>query len=815
MTAKIIKPTTTIQELLEINAISVRSYNICKNDDIALFTAQDILDYVKAGNDFLKIRNCGIKTAKELMRIANDIDQQKQTLSVLTNINIDSINEQFELTENGIKSIFIDEYNSFVNDPSTESDIIEAFKTCFPQPSFLYYHFANNVEHFYNDSGSLIGLEPRLRYFFRKKIIQCFSQLSKRILPFINESNSRLKYFVAHSLVLKHESETINLNDYYKYELSEDAHSFLESELHNLIENTSVCTKKIQKAYMKSIYDLFPILNLTEEQFINRVEGKQKTCTEFYENVLLPFRQIFISVLNGATDENSDIYFKIRSKFPMLNEETVTFVQNFYNEHEFFPMFYILLYILVHSKHKYYQIFNMRYGLIDNKLMSLDAIASSFNLTKQRIEQILAKPLVKQLDIIKSDEWAQYVHLGNIFICSQSDYFHNIVESEQIDISFTAFATIYSNIFPYEYNDDFGCEYLVSTQYAECIKFVFKTLTDLKKNRYSKDTIFPYLSLFNSETYKEPFLTNLVLEQIAPTLNILVENSSFVMKQNYIDEKQEVYDLLYNRGEPIHIDDILNYLHDKYPQKKLSLAALKSKLKGSPIIPIGKTSMYKLKHWHNVYSGHIRDLIRDIMAARELPISIDELTDKITDVFDTNKKNIHASLGSCNDFIPFGKGLYGLRSKSYPQEYVEVDSSRFHAPFEERFDQYKAFVEQYQRFPYTCGEETEDSLKRWQINVMKQILNARDEQVNLLEKFIKSNSHLPFSGIEYKFYRKCQDYIDYVKCNYELPSRLTNLALCNWFDKHKTRYMDYDDNRKLYFETLLSELRSYGFIFDI
>lgn len=233
------------------------------------------------------------------------------------------------------------------------------------------------------------------------------------------------------------------------------------------------------------------------------------------------------------------------------------------------------------------------------------------------------------------------------------------------------------------------------------------------------------------------------------------------------------------------------------------------------ILPVGKTSTYMLRHWRTVFSGNIRDLMRDILSAHKEPLDLDFITDKVTDVFEsTNRKNIHSSLSSCDDFIPFANGLWGLRSKSYSDEFIEVDLSRSRNSFEERFEQYKQFVNDFSRHPYASGIEEEESLNRWQSNVKKRVLDVTDEQVNLLEEFIASTSHLPSNGREVKFYRNCQEYLDFVKENFELPNRNDSQTLYFWFHKNLPEYKNYDDNRTIFFKNLLNELSSYGYVFE-
>ena len=81
----------------------------------------------------------------------------------------------------------------------------------------------------------------------------------------------------------------------------------------------------------------------------------------------------------------------------------------------------------------------------------------------------------------------------------------------------------------------------------------------------------------------------------------------------------------------------------------------------------------------------------------------------------------------------------------------------------------------------------------------------------MLNDFVDSNKELPQNGTEVRFKKLCQEYIDYVKSNYELPSYREGATLYNWLKKTLPNYLSYNDNRKTYFSKLIEELETYGF----
>lgn len=802
-----ISPNTTIQELLELKIISVRAFNVCRSKDASLNTAGDIKKFVDSGNSFLNLKNCGRKSATELLFVAANItlDEPKYIENNLPN-NI--IEDRFSALDSELRQIFIDEYELFVNDPSKEDRIISIFRNLFPKPSYLY-DFQNNPRLLQNN-GIIASLDSKYQYLIRKGIQSTISEIGRQISKKFGIDNSCGLDYVAFVDTQKEQCKP-SFIDFYCYELSDDIHNFLDAKLKESIFKSSGIVKSFHKAYFKSTLDLIPFLECTIEEFVRKF-GKKKGTIHYYHQILAPFRDLVHKIIDNP-DKDKSIKLRVYYKFPFIDDMALDLILRYYSEYQSFPLFFILLEYLRNSDKREHQIFCMRFGLNDGEPKSLEEIALEFNLSRERIRQILTKPILEQTPLSKIDDWKQYFNEDILFFSSESEYFKTIIRTEKLQLHFEAFAQLYCSFFSYKYFDEYGCQFIVSSRYAKPIKKAFATLSKLQENNFSEDTYITYSAIFPDVLFKNPLVYNLILTEVAKCLEIKVVNEAFLFEQNFIDVEKEVYDFLYQKGEPIHIDLIQKYLQDKYPDKHFALPSLKAKICcNQNIVPVGKTSLYKLKIWRNIFSGNIRDLIREIMNNRDLPIDLDELTDKVTDVFETNKKNIHSSISGCDDFIPFGNGVYGLRGKIYPPEYVEVDLSRLRASFDERFIQYKSFVEQYQHIPYASGEDEEESLKRWQFNVYKKVLDVTDEQVELLKSFINANKHLPCNGIEYNFYRTCHEYLDYVKENFELPTRTNATSLYNWFYKQKSLASDYEDNRKRFFEELISELRSYGFL---
>ena len=788
---------TSIQELLDRGLISVRSFNVCSNNE--LLNASDIVDFYNKHHSFLKLSSCGLKSNSELTHVVK-----------LANM-ISPIDSEFDSLPSIPRQVFIDEYELFINDQKLDSSIKNAFTNVFRDTKSFCYLCLNDTDSLLSklelkDSDNFLTF--MLRSHFINLLVDISSHLSK-----LDVNDTRIEEFISKIPVIQKSFKDNYKADHFRYTLDVDKKRYLEENFVSLINDAPARAKSLQSAFFKTVYDVIPYIDLELNQFIPLFGNKRKSAVDFYNNVILLLRPV-VSSIEHEGDEGLDLELKFR--FPFVPSPLYSEIISFKKEHGHYPMFFILLLKLRYSNKREYDMVCRKYaiGQYDTSA-SLEEIAAAHNLTRERVRQIVSKPLFKHDSFIHSDFWLPYVKLGNHLITPDSEYFSNILSSENLNISFEAFAFLYCEVFQYEYCDKFISEFIVSKKLAQFVERIFVVLSGISKTSCSSEVSYTLDELFCKSDIDEPFKKNLILQEICPLFGLQVKGEKIIHEQNFVDVGKEAYDFLYSVGEPVHVDDILTHITSKYPSKKLSLVSLKFYLRNHPeISPVGKTSTYMLRHWRTVYSGNIRDLIRDIMSSHDKPLDLDILTDKVTDVFEsTNRKNIHSSLSSCDDFIPFANGLWGLRTKNYPDEFVEVDLSRSRNSFEERFEQYKQFVNNFSRHPYTSGIEEEESLNRWQNNVMKRVLDVTEEQVNLLEEFISSTSHLPSNGREVKFYRNCQEYLDFVKKNFELPNRNNAQTLYFWFHKNLSNYKNYEDNRTVFFQNLIIELKGYGFYF--
>lgn len=287
-----------------------------------------------------------------------------------------------------------------------------------------------------------------------------------------------------------------------------------------------------------------------------------------------------------------------------------------------------------------------------------------------------------------------------------------------------------------------------------------------------------------------------------------------VLKRNRVNKFKALEDILRDEGRPMRIEEIYNRYSDLYPNDLFkNLSSLHSYLLRNPkIASLGKRGQYALKEWTDLYFGNLKDYIPKVLASSDIPMTLEEITAEVQKVFPaTNSRSISSLMHIVGPDVyqPYEGLRVGLAGKEYDQSVYERRIMNNRVTFEERFREFRAFVEVKQRIPYTNSDAYESSLDRWCRNVSGGKVDTTPEQKQALKHFIKENAALPQNGTEAKFREKCEELKEFVIETGKLPASKENNALYLWFRKAINKRGEWNDNRNTYFNALISWLHEY------
>lgn len=535
-----------------------------------------------------------------------------------------------------------------------------------------------------------------------------------------------------------------------------------------------------------------------------------------------------INRINTHTPQNLAIAVLMGDiSYQCYDEDEEGFIKEHYSTFGHLPMFYILSYYFLRSEKRFEIIYRNAYGILCEQI-DLRNIAKTLGVTFERVRQIVSGNKINNQNIVKLSNWKNY-QIGDIlYLSKRSGIYKEVRINENLDaLSFVGFGYLCKLLVPLTHisiNDNhyfFALKLQVHFDINGAIEDIKNTLS----KKVARDVILP-ISIFMDGYWKgdpdfEPDeIIKILREIIIDNFDVDIDdNHRITIHQNSIDIFSELYQIIKENGKPISINDIFIEFKKKYPNHKYySASQLRPYLlKDERICPKGKTSCYALTEW-NIYTGTIKDLIYETLFKSDLPLTAEELCVLIHDIYETSPKSVRSTVvaDKGGKFIFFKNGYIGLKSKSYPDEYNDVTLSRKpRQSFQDSLAEYERYLATHHHMPFSTGTEVEQFLYKWYGNVIGKRISLNVKQEADFNAMIERNKEYMVNGIEYAFFRRCDDYKVFLEENMELPTLETDAALYNWFQTQIKKYTEFEDRRYGYFEDLLKDIESYGFIVNI
>lgn len=497
----------------------------------------------------------------------------------------------------------------------------------------------------------------------------------------------------------------------------------------------------------------------------------------------------------------------------------------FFEENGHFPMLHILENATKEMITSYRKgIFNEYLPLFENhSAKTLELIASSRDLTRERIRQIVAKEL-KQFSSIqvigdeikipgyensigKINDW-EYVSqaLSQSFLWDDSELYF-LFANEKLSLSFEYIKYFLKQIFSDSFSLIGNSPFLESKQRNWRNSYlVSRNLSDA----FDFNKMLSIIDAFEQSSTTDITMTTqeLVIDMFFEAWNCfdfsLVEDIKDVVAKLLISEKDIVpeidlsftihglkkeepcdilYQILLECGEPITSDTLFEKYCEISPGRYKSSASL------TPIIMndarmcfLGYNKLVTLQEWDHIKIGSIRDLLVQYLSQFDEPQHIDNIVKYIQEHRNTSESSIRSTMSSGNQFSLFACGFYGLVDKTYPDRFYLSESEQNSL---NRFADFEEFLIQNKRFPFTSSSDKEEELLAYW---WYRLCNQQDIPTLLCEQIKRireSYSHLPKTKTEHLWLCKCNEYSDFViKFGTKPTNRnIIEIELLRWFDK--------------------------------
>lgn len=648
----------TLQELTEIETLSVRSQNVCEWN--SLIDILSILQHYRDNNSFLTLRNCGQKSNAELISIClkyqgfiieNKINTGNSDLNNNPNenplSNIESQNpivkkiddltiRQKKIINNLIISLFNDlsiRSSNVLNKHLSYEINIKGLTTIFNDEYFK----ISNIRNAGKKSFSEI-----------QNFLNSFQEYIEIISMYENEEELTIELFnsfLARRFCLT--SATIN-KIWKDYDPACGIPLFKSCNV--LIENEILFDKRDKIIFEKgfnynnslnvsTLEEIASILNITKER-------TRQIRTNIFDNLNSTF-----SFIKSLEFDALNLYgIDVTSNLIFISDEIISEINqkenNSFNRHFIIKILSIL--------------FENSHGLIGNEqIIIFEQIKSSRSTHNWNNNYLIKKEFT---DILNFEEFVNDI---------------NSRLSERIEDDYS---------FHFE-------AYMTKFQTSDCAEFT-QIIIQIAEQ-----------ILFNE------FEMSIDIDD-----NIIFKRNT--IKQVY----EYAYEALETLGQPSKVQKICKKVNELYPNYETDENSIRASMqRKNGFIPFGRTSVYGLKEWEeeqDIRGGTIRDTTEEFLSTQTEPKHIDEITEYVNNRYrNTNSKNIYANLRmEENSRFVFFKGLnIGLKSKNYDEfSFTKVKNNQNDKKtWDESYSVLEEFVIQNERLPYSSGDDQEQKLYRF------------------------------------------------------------------------------------------------------
>jgi hypothetical protein len=746
-----------LNDLIKTEKLTIRTTNICIEN--SLTDIKTIIQYFEKNGNFLKLRRCGTKSNKELLKLCdkyaiNNIkdktkekNQYDESLGYAANYSISqlSIIENLTLrTQNVCK-------NNKLDDLSIIIDYYEKYH------SFLK---LRNCGHKSNDE--LIKLANKYKYSQFSKDILKYNQnfIGNPILQKIDELSTKQKAVVNNLIESK-------INHLSKRSIN---------ALTILLNNSFTAGTIIPIILSADNYDIKNIKNIGEgsEQEISNFFDEVKELIElvslFGDNVII--KEYYNSYLIKTYNVSHDVINKISENYDFSLGYPIFKTINHFIKSNY----------LLDQKEKtvFFGLLNFFYGSTPPLIKDFK---SNMKLTRERFRQVRNKTLKRLPNIIYKlfNLELNYENL-NTYQISPKDEFINLSDEDVLkinaneDVNFNSQFIVYifsilladthdlvgdeENVFINKSNNNihkWNNLYLIRKDLTWIFDFE-KFIIDVHNrvsSRIDEDFKFHFQSyLLNFQ--KEDCISN--LEEITAICETLIYSEfeitldfdeNIIFKRNTLKQVYEyAYEALEKLGEPSKVEQICKKVIELYPHYKTDEESIRASMqRKTGFVTFGRTSVYGLKVWEeekDIRGGTIRDIAEEFLLKESEPQHLDEITDYINRYRATNAKNIYSNLKmeENNRFVFYTGLIIGLKNKNYNKtnliktENVKVERKTWDC----RYKELKTFVQSNNRLPCSSGNGLEQQLYRFMhVQINKGEKNKLEQSKYLKIKELANN----------------------------------------------------------------------------
>lgn len=689
----------------------------CNNIISSLGGVKEAFFYFTEKRNFLKIRNCGVKTNEQLCRFfknysLNNFTEKKLEIikeinnSVLSNGSINTILNFPNLEE------FIKYYSSNENSVNHQNLDEKSFSEILQYVDKI--KLLNEIkvkDLVYSDNLSKRGFNVcQINNLNTLLLIQDYFYQNQTFLGLkncgIDTNNELIQICKRYEIELKskrNDSIKLNRDSYNKLKQNKLKVEYLEIKSQLLFNEIS---KKSKNLIYKLLENDFFTTNefvskciLIPLQFENLSSCGKKSCEEL-NNFRLKISETINKIITDEITQIEILLLKLsirlgnivydgnlKQKLSNKTLDLLYFVEN-----------YILRSNCISESQK--EIFKYLINTNENNFDSLSSLAKILNLTRERCRQLVTN-IIKNghSDFYYLKELLEYCYPMTEWLNENYNQV-NIIITENIKLkyinynlrSLTNLLSIIDSEKHFVLSDAIKLKgqigsfdhtkykkyrtikihYWISTSFIsknitlQIFEDYFEKLTSKNNNDYTFK-----LDKYPLNSIQKDFITKIIAENFETNTDLIINKNTKLTNLEILEN------ILSSSKNPITAKEILEIGAIKYPQIDFNINSIKSTLNNELFISIrGKgQSKYGLKIWEeddSILGGSITNLCYNYLNGQNDPVHILTLTRFILKYRNTNQKNILSNLriSTKYNFLIYPGGFIGLKSKKYSAQQV-------------------------------------------------------------------------------------------------------------------------------------------------
>lgn len=650
-----ITPDTTIDELLKTGLIRVRTYNCLRNNMYR--TMGKVMQSFRTDEDLLRIWGLGRKSLSELKPLLSELRQWMEAKEISP--------EQLAIA--GWQDILARAHQTATDGPSP---VAAHLRATYPTPQSLHTAIIGD------GAALLVKFSGEDKENNRKRTVE----MRKRYRQFIHEvlaadlGGSAVADSVRELYTTKQGMLTDHMNDYSPLDTLEDLPPERLAYAEDLLR--AACDKHLSRfpqfrlRYMGSLANALAFRPAHHSQNLQSVQGALNVQRIMQREVMR-----IAALGNDAFQHVQATHFHT-----FLKEEQCQFVCEYVGKHGHEPRFFLLYHFMQTAKargERAHRMYNLRFGLGCER-RSLDDIAKSYGLTRERVRQITVGTKflpVCDTPYITADDWRRYDSLWREpFIGEHTPSLIDILQREQLDgAHFNALAQLLIHL-PQSKHDLVnvkGHPLLVNRGMLgeEDVGRLADALQQCVDGHYPTDSRVAISYVTASAPYRsQPAAAALVTYLARHVYDIPIEDGHLVLRQNYVDVDAELMAILAQAGEPMSAEKLLEAFKQRNPQHRYANATADKivpfLIRNNRIRSVGRTGRYALDSW-NINTDTIRTLLMKRLQEADTPLHISKLHEAVREHYPNASVRSLASNMCHEAFVHMGKGFYGLAAKSY------------------------------------------------------------------------------------------------------------------------------------------------------